>query len=43
MTVISVRHLTKQYKDVLAVDGISFDIEKGGITALLGCRCCVSS
>lgn len=36
MTVISVRHLTKKYKDVLAVDGISFDIEKGGITALLG-------
>ena len=36
MTVISVRNLRKDYGDVVAVDGISFDIQKGGITALLG-------
>lgn len=34
--IISVQSLTKQYGSVLAVDGISFDIAKGGITALLG-------
>lgn len=33
---ISVRALTKQYKDTLAVDHISFDIPRGSITALLG-------
>jgi ABC-2 type transport system ATP-binding protein len=36
MTAISVSHLTKKYKDTLAVDDISFDIPRGGITALLG-------
>lgn len=36
MTAISVRNLTKRYRKVLAVDGISFDIPRGGITALLG-------
>lgn len=34
--IISVQSLTKQFGPVLAVDGISFDISKGGITALLG-------
>jgi len=33
---ISVKNLTKQYKTVLAVDGISFHVKKGSITALLG-------
>jgi len=33
---ISVKDLTKQYKNVLAVDGISFTVKKGSITALLG-------
>lgn len=33
---VSVRSLVKRYKDVIAVDGISFDIPAGGITALLG-------
>ena len=33
---ISVRDLTKQYKTVQAVAGISFDVPKGSITALLG-------
>ncbi len=33
---ISVQNLTKQYKNVLAVDGISFTVKKGSITALLG-------
>ncbi len=33
---VSVRDLKKVYKTVTAVDGISFDIEKGSITALLG-------
>ncbi len=34
--VISVRDLAKKYKDTLAVDHISFDIQKGSVTALLG-------
>lgn len=34
--IISVQSLTKQYGAVLAVDGVSFDIPRGGITALLG-------
>jgi ABC-2 type transport system ATP-binding protein len=34
--VVSVTSLTKQFGSVLAVDGISFDIPRGGITALLG-------
>lgn len=33
---ISVRDLTKEYKSVRAVDGISFDVPRGSITALLG-------
>lgn len=33
---ISVQSLTKQYKNTLAVDNISFEIKKGSITALLG-------
>jgi len=34
--IISVQSLTKQYGQFLAVDGISFDIPKGGVTAILG-------
>ncbi len=34
--IVSVQSLTKKFGDVLAVDDISFDIPKGGITALLG-------
>lgn len=34
--VIAVRSLTKRYGPVLAVDGITFSIPRGGITALLG-------
>ncbi len=33
---ITVTNLVKQYKSVLAVDNISFTVEKGTITALLG-------
>lgn len=33
---IRVEGLTKQYKDVLAVDGISFSVPRGSFTALLG-------
>ena len=33
---IVVEGLTKQYKDVLAVDGISFSVPRGSFTALLG-------
>ena len=33
---VSVHALTKRYKTVLAVDGISFDVARGSITALLG-------
>jgi ABC-2 type transport system ATP-binding protein len=33
---ISVKNLTKRYKQVLAVDDISFEVKKGSITALLG-------
>lgn len=33
---ISVKNLSKQYKNVLAVDDISFTVKKGSITALLG-------
>jgi ABC-2 type transport system ATP-binding protein len=36
MPIISVQNLVKQYKTVRAVDDISFDINSGGITALLG-------
>ena len=34
--VILVENLRKAYKDVVAVDGISFAVPRGGITALLG-------
>lgn len=33
---IHVRDLVKQYKSVRAVDGISFDVPRGSVTALLG-------
>ena len=33
---IIVKNLTKKYKQVLAVDDISFEVKKGSITALLG-------
>ncbi len=33
---ITVKNLTKRYKQVLAVDDISFTVKKGSITALLG-------
>jgi ABC-2 type transport system ATP-binding protein len=33
---IAVEGLTKRYDEVLAVDGISFSIERGSVTALLG-------
>lgn len=36
MTAISVHDLTKRYKTVTAVDGISFTAARGAITALLG-------
>lgn len=36
MSSIIVKSLCKKYKDTLAVDDISFDVEKGSITALLG-------
>ncbi len=36
MTAISIRSLTKKYKDVTAVDGLTLDIEKGELFALLG-------
>ncbi len=34
--IVSVQSLTKQYASVLAVGGISFDIPKGSVTAILG-------
>ena len=34
--VIRVKDLRKSYKDVLAVDGISFDVSRGEIFGLLG-------
>lgn len=36
MKIVEVKNLKKYYKDVEAVDGISFDIEEGSIFALLG-------
>jgi ABC-2 type transport system ATP-binding protein len=36
MPAISVKNLTKQYKNVLAVDDISFEVKRKTITALLG-------
>ena len=34
--IIEVRNLTKKYKDLVAVDGISFNVEAGKIIAFLG-------
>ena len=34
--VIEVRNLTKKYKDVVAVNNLSFDVKKGEILGLLG-------
>lgn len=36
MKAISVKNLTKKYKDLVAVDNISFDIEEGCLFSLLG-------
>ncbi len=36
MSAISVKNLTKKYKDIIAVNDISFEIPHGEITALLG-------
>ncbi|TSC86543.1 MAG: heme ABC transporter ATP-binding protein [Parcubacteria group bacterium Gr01-1014_8] len=36
MSVLNVQNLTKVYKDVIAVDGISFSVSKGEIVGLLG-------
>jgi len=35
-TVVEVKGLTKMYGDLVAVDGVSFEIEKGEIFGLLG-------
>ena len=35
-TVVEVRNLTKRFGDFTAVDGISFDIQRGEILGLLG-------
>ena len=35
-TMINVEHLTKQYKEVLAVDDLSFQVDEGEIVGLLG-------
>lgn len=34
--VIEVKHLTKKYKELTAVDDISFDVAEGEILGLLG-------
>lgn len=36
MAIITIEDLSKHYKNVRAVDGISFEVPKSGITALLG-------
>lgn len=36
MKIVEVRNLKKYYKDIKAVDGISFSIEEGSVFALLG-------
>ena len=36
MKIISVKHLTKRYGDLLAVDDISFDVDSGSIFGLIG-------
>ena len=33
---IEVRNLTKKYKDIVAVNNLSFDVKKGEILGLLG-------
>ena len=36
MSAIEIQNLTKKYKDVVAVDGLSLSIEEGEIFSLLG-------
>jgi branched-chain amino acid transport system ATP-binding protein len=36
MTILEVRNLTKRFAGLVAVDDVSFDVEKGSITALIG-------
>ncbi|MCL5733284.1 MAG: ATP-binding cassette domain-containing protein [Patescibacteria group bacterium] len=36
MSIIGVKNLTKKFKELVAVNGISFDVEKGEIFAFLG-------
>ncbi|MDH3734617.1 MAG: ATP-binding cassette domain-containing protein, partial [Gemmatimonadota bacterium] len=36
MSTIEVRDLSKRYGDVVAVDGVSFDVEPGQVFCLLG-------
>ena len=36
MTAIKISHLRKEYKDVVAVDDLSLNIEEGELFALLG-------
>jgi len=35
MSIIEVRELSKQFKEVLAVDNVTFDVKKGEIFGLL--------
>jgi branched-chain amino acid transport system ATP-binding protein len=35
-TVLRVEHLTMRFGGLLAVDKLSFDVARGGITALIG-------
>ena len=37
--IISVKNVTKKFKEVVAVDDISFDVNAGEIFAFLGPRC----
>ncbi|HEY2956819.1 MAG TPA: ABC transporter ATP-binding protein, partial [Actinomycetota bacterium] len=36
MPVIEVEHLSKRYRDVVAVDDVSFTVERGEIFGILG-------
>ena len=36
MYAIKIENLTKHYKDVVAVDGLSLDVEQGELLSLLG-------
>ena len=36
MTAIKIENLTKKYKDVIAVDGLSLSVEEGELFSLLG-------